>query len=256
MLCTGGASEVAQESGPLGAKSLPAAQGRPTTPNDFGPGSFILPIPAADFRPICNYTGISYDVTYNGYIYLVGGSPTGGCSLAGTFWAPVQLPSGALITKLGLYYDDTDVNEDVTATLRADCNICGAFDVGSVSSSGSGGAGYSSTGLSYSVNNDMSVQFYGAQLAVIVTLPSVMTLKFKAVEIWYQRQVSPPGNTATFNDVPTNHPFYQFVEALHAAGITVGCNVSPPLYCPDDAVTRGQMAVFLSKALGLGWPYP
>ncbi|MGA9597972.1 MAG: S-layer homology domain-containing protein, partial [Acidimicrobiia bacterium] len=30
------------------------------------------------------------------------------------------------------------------------------------------------------------------------------------------------------------------IEALFAAGITKGCG--PGLYCPDDPVTRGQMA--------------
>jgi hypothetical protein len=29
---------------------------------------------------------------------------------------------------------------------------------------------------------------------------------------------------------------------------------SPPLYCPDAPLTRGKMAVFLAKALGLDWP--
>ncbi|MGD2051348.1 MAG: hypothetical protein PVI35_02635 [Acidimicrobiia bacterium] len=42
------------------------------------------------------------------------------------------------------------------------------------------------------------------------------------------------------------------IEAIAAAGITTGCN--PPYstgYCPDDVVTRGQMAAFLSRALDL-----
>ena len=63
--------------------------------------------------------------------------------------------------------------------------------------------------------------------------------------------VSPAPAQATFNDVPTNHPFFQFIEALKASGITGGCQASPPLYCPDAPLTRGQMAVFLAKALGL-----
>ena len=63
--------------------------------------------------------------------------------------------------------------------------------------------------------------------------------------------VSPAPATATFNDVPTDHPFFQFIEALYASGITAGCQASPPLYCPDNPVTRGQMAVFLAKVLEL-----
>jgi len=34
-----------------------------------------------------------------------------------------------------------------------------------------------------------------------------------------------------------------------AAGITSGC--APNKYCPDDPVSRGQMASFLVRALGL-----
>jgi hypothetical protein len=49
--------------------------------------------------------------------------------------------------------------------------------------------------------------------------------------------------------VPKGHQFFQFVEALVAAGITAGC--APGLYCVDSPITRGEMAAFLSKALGL-----
>ena len=73
------------------------------------------------------------------------------------------------------------------------------------------------------------------------------------VRIAWHRQVSPAPATATFADVPTNHPFFQFVEALSASGITAGCGNGN--FCPDGPLTRGQMAVFLSKALGLYWPH-
>ena len=76
---------------------------------------------------------------------------------------------------------------------------------------------------------------------------------FGYVEIWWRRAVSDPPVSPTFGDVPGSHPFYQFVEALASSGITGGCGGGN--YCPDAALTRGQMAVFLSKALGLHWPY-
>lgn len=59
---------------------------------------------------------------------------------------------------------------------------------------------------------------------------------------------SPPG---PFDDVPADHLFADDVEWLASEGITKGCN--PPentLFCPDDFVTRGQMAAFLVRALG------
>ena len=45
--------------------------------------------------------------------------------------------------------------------------------------------------------------------------------------------------------------FHEAIERLGASGITRGCN--PPFndaFCPEDAVTRGQMAAFLIRALG------
>ena len=74
-----------------------------------------------------------------------------------------------------------------------------------------------------------------------------------AVRVYYQLRVSPPPPLATFLDVLTTHGFFQFVEALAASGTTVGCGSGN--FCPDAPLTRGQMAVFLSKALGLHFPY-
>jgi hypothetical protein len=73
----------------------------------------------------------------------------------------------------------------------------------------------------------------------------------RAARAFYRLQVSPAPAVASFGDVPPSHQFFRFIEALKASGITGGCQASPPLYCPDQAVTRGQMAVFLSTALGL-----
>jgi 5'-nucleotidase len=49
-----------------------------------------------------------------------------------------------------------------------------------------------------------------------------------------------------------NSLFEDDIDRLGTAGITTGCN--PPdntEFCPDDTVTRGQMAAFLNRALGL-----
>jgi len=51
----------------------------------------------------------------------------------------------------------------------------------------------------------------------------------------------------TFGDVPTSAYYHDSVNAIANAGITSGCVVSPPKYCPNSSVTRGQMAVFLDK---------
>ena len=67
---------------------------------------------------------------------------------------------------------------------------------------------------------------------------------------------TPPACTGTvFGDVPcTGGIFDPWIEDLANQGITGGCQVSPPLYCPGNPVTRAQMAVFLEKTLR-GAPY-
>jgi len=77
-------------------------------------------------------------------------------------------------------------------------------------------------------------------------------LAFEKFRVNWIRQVSPVPSQASFTDVPTGHPFFQYVEALVKSGVTGGCGGGN--YCPDAPLTRGQMAVFLAKALGLQWP--
>ncbi|MCP4968089.1 MAG: hypothetical protein GY926_22995 [bacterium] len=61
----------------------------------------------------------------------------------------------------------------------------------------------------------------------------------------------PPGRAGVFTD-DDDSVFEADIEALAAAGITIGCN--PPAndrFCPTSNVTRGQMAAFLTRALDL-----
>jgi len=75
------------------------------------------------------------------------------------------------------------------------------------------------------------------------------TNRLSHVRLHWQRQISPSPAISTFNDVQTSHPFYSSIEAMGASGITGGCGGGN--YCPDDPLTRGQMAAFLTRALGL-----
>ncbi len=58
------------------------------------------------------------------------------------------------------------------------------------------------------------------------------------------------GPPAGFDDTGGHH-FESEIDNLTAAGITRGCATDPRRYCPDEAVTRGQMATFIARALGL-----
>ncbi|MPZ53263.1 MAG: hypothetical protein GEU79_11115 [Acidimicrobiia bacterium] len=51
-----------------------------------------------------------------------------------------------------------------------------------------------------------------------------------------------------FTDVPDEHLFHDDISWLADAGVTFGCN--PPdndRFCPDDGVTRGEMAAFMRR---------
>ena len=70
--------------------------------------------------------------------------------------------------------------------------------------------------------------------------------------------INPDTSTATlprawltdFADVPPSEQFHSAIEKIFRAGITSGCGTGT--YCPDDPVTRGQMAIFVAKAIAGG----
>ena len=59
-------------------------------------------------------------------------------------------------------------------------------------------------------------------------------------------EVEPQG---IFADVAADAWYAGAVEGLRAAGVTQGCKADPLSYCPDDEVSRDQMASFLARAL-------
>jgi hypothetical protein len=46
-------------------------------------------------------------------------------------------------------------------------------------------------------------------------------------------------------------PYEAAIDAIAKAGITSGCDANGPKYCPDDPVSRAQMAAFLAAAFDL-----
>jgi uncharacterized delta-60 repeat protein len=59
---------------------------------------------------------------------------------------------------------------------------------------------------------------------------------------------------AAFADVPPSHPFYTEIGKLSARGVTTGCDGGN--FCPDQVVTREQMAAFILRAQGEFNPPP
>ena len=52
-----------------------------------------------------------------------------------------------------------------------------------------------------------------------------------------------------FDDVEAGSTFEEDIKWLASVGVTVGCNVEGTEFCPDEKVTRAQMAAFLHRAL-------
>ena len=58
----------------------------------------------------------------------------------------------------------------------------------------------------------------------------------------------PAAAVGPFSDVSGVHAAN--INAIADQGIALGCTLDGTLYCPDDPVTRAQMAAFLHRALG------
>lgn len=168
---------------------------------------------------------------------------------SGFFECGIQVPSGSQITRVEIEGCDTSATAEINVTLIRTTTTAGGGGVfGTVATGVAAAPGCALTGLNLAtpevVTNGTRKYF------LQITTGNTAATQLAAVRVFYRLQVSAAPATATFpNDVPTTHPFFRFVEAMAASGITGGCGTGS--FCPDTAVTRGQMAVFLSTALGL-----
>ncbi len=53
---------------------------------------------------------------------------------------------------------------------------------------------------------------------------------------------------AVFADAPVGYWAQREIEGIYAAGVTTGCNTNPLRFCPDNTITRSEMAAFLIRA--------
>lgn len=58
-----------------------------------------------------------------------------------------------------------------------------------------------------------------------------------------------PLSTTIFNDVPYTHWAWEWIERSYNAGLMEECVTTPMKFCPADAVTRADMAVFLLRGI-------
>lgn len=171
---------------------------------------------------------------------------------SGSSWVhiPVRLPNGALWTKIETEYCDNG-SATLAGFIFRQAKGGDMTTTTFLTSSGTPGCVVETATLAspITVDNDGFSYFVELNMGHLADNSVI----FGSMRMGYRLQVSLAPAVATFpNDVPTSHPFFRFVEALAAAGVTGGCGTGR--YCPDQAVTRGQMAVFLSVALGLHFP--
>jgi hypothetical protein len=231
------AAPAATASGPGTAEEAAASLG------SFGLLSQDHWMGATEFVPRSGGT-----MTYNSFYYW----NTSNSQMEGQ----VLLPAGARVTILECFFRDADPTDGTIGFWRQSYNYAtdspSVTNVTTVSSSGTGG--YQKPFQTI----DETIRYRNGDLRNIYTLiwtaaASNPNLTFRGCRFFWNRQVTPAPAAASFTDVPTTHPQFRFVEAMVAAGITGGCGTG--IFCPDANLTRGQMAVFLSAALGLHWPF-
>jgi hypothetical protein len=219
----------------------------------FGSAAQDLWIPAQSFAGM--NPNVAQRFVYFGDKYVVV-APAG--TGEGEFSAHVPLEAGARISAISCEFH-THPTEEAHIHLRRQLQPPGNFlpideDLAHIHSQ-IGPAVYAQvTGsLDHTVQTRVGNATAYYFIDVIMGNDGTHELRFRGCRLTWSRQVSPAPATARFADVPTTHPMFRFVEALAAAGITGGCTANT--FCPDAPLTRGQMAVFLSVALGLHFPY-
>jgi hypothetical protein len=214
-----------------------------TNPKLWGNGLTAYVVSSAEFTPF-DPSVTWAPVPASPYRYVTGGSPP-------QLIAPVHLPQGVSVIFMVVEGCDTTDPGFVTGDFWSAPQPGGPSTL--VVDAG-GGAG--STGCLEAVSFlPTPLTIDNTQNLYYLTLQNSTTdgsTYVTSIHLLYTLQVSPGPATPTFNDVPTTDPAFQYIEAMAASGITSGCGGGN--YCPDNPVTRRQMAVFFAKALGLFWP--
>ena len=217
------------------------------------------------YSTLMNYQLQGTNQTTSGSIYTLFHQGGAGTSCRGDAeseclgYAQIQAPDGATLESLNFWAHDSSTDSDLHFTVFENCEPATGPATETVIRSGDLPV---STGDYYHSDPLGGVVVNNRECAYTVRLrftdpgepPRDAAIRVRKMQVSWRRQVSPAPSTATFGDVPADHPFFRFIEALRSSGITGGCSAEPPLYCPEAPITRGQMAVFIATALGLSWP--
>jgi hypothetical protein len=223
-------------------------------PNIYGSQDWSLTwYRAADFTERDSTREIDMDISNNCFFQTGSGN--------NYLFANVDLPNGSLINWVEVYGVDSDAVDDVLI------NFCHTWVDAASGDNGSGNCPYidSTSGTPAGFYKTMAINETVLKRQDIDTDGTVETVTYNlyvgnidganlcvfGVRLLWKRQPSPAPASATFGDVGTGYWAFRFIEALADSGITAGCGSGN--FCPDGTVTRAEMAVFLSAALGLHW---
>jgi hypothetical protein len=204
------------------------------------------------FQPVDSGVTFGYFTNELGNVGIYRTNPAGNPWL----FAPLHLPNGSLLERFEFRFCDTSATRAFFSYLVINDKTGSFVQPELVTSTNAETPGCINRvfdpATPFVVDNDLNAYSLEVNLGGFGTAGD-NTVVLGQARVYYRLQVSPAPAVATFPvDVPTSHPFFRFIEALAAAGITAGCNAGA--FCPDQAVTRGQMAVFLAAALGLHFP--
>jgi parallel beta-helix repeat protein len=151
--------------------------------------------------------------------------PQGAAYDVGCFETP---QCGFTLSPASLAFTRTGGAGNVNVTAPAGCNWTAESNDGFITiTEGGSGTGSGSVTFQVAANTGASVR------SGTLTIAGQTFTVYQAVD---------------FNDVPASHLFYMEISKVYARGITIGCGSGN--YCPDQVVTREQMAAFILRALG------
>jgi hypothetical protein len=233
---------------------MPMARTTTHAPDQFGTDIYTVTV-----IPAVSFTADKDTATPYGSLYRYFGEDTNefgiGTIYSGHLNVGVNLPAGAIIDFIGMQsYDYYGGNNQATLFYldQHSGTTSGIVSLSSTAHANGEASDYNETPLSWQL-----IKNAHNALVLDVYIPGGEDYPHRGIlgwiEIWWRRSVSPASPFPAFYDVGESDPGYQYVEALAASGITAGC--APNYFCPDQPLTRRQMAIFLARALGLHWPY-
>jgi hypothetical protein len=230
------------------------AQENELNEEEFGLMNQVTWLNSYDFESALDF-GIVVDLNEYGYYNFV---ERFSLTPPGHWIAPIHLPDNTRLVRATLYgYDSSTPFGIIFNVLKYNQNtrittpqIVGG---GPLESLGNGGYFQLPAQINKNIDNTNQVYYAFVNTNTAAGFDGV-TLgdhrhRYSGVKLLWYRQISTPPASHTFQDVFPGDWYYSAVEALVASGITVGCDAHN--FCPNDSITRAEVAAFLARALGL-----